>query len=151
MKSIKVSLSLLFCLIASATFAQNNEKTPLTLFSSFPATIEISANILENTINANPGNDITLGLSKEFQFSGKVLSNEKVYSNLQTIKIRSAAFNNSIFQLSKIQNDDKSYSYVGRIIHPGATDGYRINKDEKGNYSLEKFEMNSILQDCSHN
>jgi hypothetical protein len=72
------------------------------------------------------------------------------YQNLQSVLIRSEQFENALLQVSKITNNDKSISYVGRIINQNALDGYEIKKDLANNYRLQKFETKSILQDCSH-
>ncbi|MEO7522865.1 MAG: hypothetical protein ABIT58_02160 [Ferruginibacter sp.] len=63
--------------------------------------------------------------------------------------IKSPVFGNAVFQLSRITNNDKSFSYSGRIINSEAADGYEIKKDNNDNYRFIKFETKKILQDCS--
>jgi hypothetical protein len=63
------------------------------------------------------------------------------------LMIRSSENSHSIFQLSKITNNDKSISYTGRIINSDAADGYVI-KNNDGIYSLQKFETDKILEPC---
>jgi hypothetical protein len=33
----------------------------------------------------------------------------------------------------------------------GGSEGFRITRDEKDNYSLEKFETSRLVQDCTFN
>ena len=88
---------------------------------------------------AIPGETISLSFSEEFAYTGTVLSNEIKYNNLQSVIIKSAAYQNSLLQLSKITNTDNSFSYVGRIINPEAADGFELKK-ENNSYRLQKIE-----------
>lgn len=150
MKTFKTLFSLLLCLTTATVFAQKSDKAPK-LFTKFPETIQLSKNILQNTLNVNEGEEVIVSFSNDFRFKGVVISNQKKYDNLQSVMIKSTEYGNAIFQLSKITNPDKSISYAGRIINPEAFDGYEIKKDEKNNYSFQKFETKRILQDCSFN
>jgi hypothetical protein len=151
MKTLKTLFSLLLCLTTAATFAQKSDQARPKLFAGFPENIQLSKTILQKTLNANEGEEVIVAFSNEFHFKGTVLSNLKKYDNLQSVMIKSPAFGNAIFQLSRIINKDKTVSYSGRIINPGIADGYEINKDKDDNYSFVKFETKNILQDCSFN
>ncbi len=148
MKTLKTLLFLLLCLTTTAGFSQTKaEKAKL--FAGYPETIRLSKNILQNTLNANEGEEVIVAFSNDFHFKGTVISNIKKYDNLQSVMIRSTVFGNAVFQLSRTINEDKSISYTGRIINPDAADGYQIKKDKDDNYSFIKFETKKILQDCS--
>jgi hypothetical protein len=149
MKTLKTLFCLLLCLTSAAAFAQKSDQAKPTLFTAYPETIQLSKNILHNTMNSSEGEQVIVAFTNEFRFKGTVISNRKKYDNLQSVMIKSAAFGNSIFQLSRITNPDKSFSYTGRIINPDALDGYEIKKDVNNNYSFTKFETKKILQDCS--
>ncbi|MEO8770766.1 MAG: hypothetical protein ABI402_11790 [Ferruginibacter sp.] len=151
MKTLKTLFSLLLCLTTAATFAQKSEQARPKVFAGFPEKIQLSKNILQSTINVNEGEEVIVAFSNDFHFKGTVISNLKKYDNLQSVMIKSPAFGNSIFQLSRITNKDNSISYSGRIINPGIADGYEIKKDKDDNYSIVKFETKNILQDCSFN
>ncbi len=148
MKTLKTLLFLLLCLTTVAGYSQI-KADKAKLFARYPETIGLSKNILQNTLNANEGEEVVISFSTDFHFKGIVMSNIKKYDNLQSVMIKSAAFGNAIFQLSKITNQDKSITYAGRIINADAADGYQIKKDKDDNYSFVKFETNKILQDCS--
>jgi hypothetical protein len=57
-------------------------------------------------------------------------------------------FENTLLQISRISEEASEARYVGRIINPDAVDGYELKKDNQNNYSIEKFEISSLLQDC---
>jgi hypothetical protein len=146
----KPLLMLLLCLTTAAGFSQTTTATKTRLFARFPEKINVDQNIFNNVFTANEGSSISLPLSEGFVFNGIVLSNEKKYNNLQSVIIRSADLNNSLFSISRITNADNSISIVGRILNNNALDGYEIKKAAE-NYSLQKFETARILQDCSYN
>lgn len=149
MKTFKALFSLLLCLTTAAAFSQKTEPLRSKLFTAYPETIQLSKNILQNTMNSSEGELVVISFSNEFRFKGTVISNQKKYNNLQSVMIKSPAFGNAIFQLSKMTNDDLSFSYTGRIINAEAADGYEIKKDKDDNYRFIKFETKKILQDCS--
>lgn len=150
MKTYKTLLSLLLCLTTAAAFSQKLDQSRPKLFAGYPETIQLSKNILQNTLNAAEGEEVIVAFTSDFRFKGMVISNQKKYDNLQSVIIKSPAFGNAVFQLSRIVNEDKTISYAGRIINPNAFDGYEIKKDQNNNYSFIKFETAKILQDCSY-
>jgi len=151
MKYPKRNLVLLLCLIISAVVhAQNASGTKPSLFNNFPGKIICSEQELSRVFNSTADQDISLSFSDNFIFSGKVTSNVVKYTNLQTAIIKSPAFGDAIFVLSKISNADRSTSYVGRIINKNYFDGYELKKDASNNYQLIKIETDRVIPDCSH-
>lgn len=149
MKNLTTAVILLLITSCNFAFAQKSETSAKEIFSKFPVKINITQNLLNTTMNAKSGESVAVSFNSDFVFNGVVLSNEKVFYNLQTVIIKSPTFDNSLFQLSKITNADQTESFVGRIINFEATDAYLIAKDDTNNYQLEKIELKSILQDCS--
>ena len=149
MKNLTTAVILLLITSCNFAFAQKSENSAKEIFSKFPVKINITQNLLNTTMNAKSGESVAVSFNPDFIFNGVVLSNEKVLYNLQTVIIKSPAFDNALFQLSKITNPDQTESYVGRIINVEASDAYLIAKDDTNNYQLEKIELKSILQDCS--
>ena len=145
---INLTLLMLF-LTAGSVFSQKTSTGKQQFFADYPASIEVSSNILQNAFSAVPGSTVSIPFSNQFISSGTVLSNEVKYANLQSVIIKSAAFGNALFQISKIINDDKSITYTGRIVHHDALDGYELKKDNNNHYRIQKFETNKVLQDCS--
>ncbi len=144
MKTPKKIMLIVLCSIFTATsFAQTKQK----LYAEYPETISLSKTIITDAFSYNTGTAVSISLSSNFKFAGTVISNQQKYENLQTIMIRSTENNESIFEISKITNKDKSISYAGLIINNDAADGYII-KNNNGIYSLQKFESGKILEPC---
>jgi hypothetical protein len=151
MKTItKAALVLLLTAVISPAFAQKKKTTKKPLFAEFPGAVDISKSMLKHMMVSKPGETVTVPFNNKFVFEGKVVSNENKYDNLQSMIIRSNNMGNTLFQLSKIINKDKSISYVGRIMNPDALEVYEIKNDVAGNYRLQRIDLDNILQDCSY-
>jgi len=149
MKTFTKTVILLLTTISTmSVFAQNN-KSDKSIFSEFPGQVTISKNLLVSTLEAKSGQIVAIPFNDKFIFSGKVMSNEFKYNNLQSMIVKSDAFPNTLFQLSKITENNNS-KFVGRIISPDAVEAFVIKNDIADNYSLNKIEFKSILQDCSY-
>lgn len=145
----KTMSMLLVCLCAFATsFAQSTSAAKPKLFESLPASITISENLLQSFFSLSPNQETTLDFGQQFTFPCRVLSKQAKYSNLQTVIVKSPSFGNSIFQVSRIINEDNSISFSGRIMNEKAFDGYAIKRTDNGTYILEKFETDKILDPC---
>ncbi len=137
-------LLLILCSFAAVATAQ--QKTPA--FSNYSSSITVSESVLSNAVKIAKGQQAQVNFG-ELNFSGLVLSNTQVFENLQTIIIKSPAFNDALLQISKQILEDKTIAYVGRIFSEGSSDGYQIKRASNGAYSLEKFEAAVIKQDCA--
>lgn len=150
LSSKKTMCMLLVCLCTYATsFAQQTPAAKPKVFETLPSSISVSESLLESFFTLNKNQETTLTLGDKFSFPGKVLSNEAKYSNLQTVIVKSSAFNNAILQVSRIINEDKSITYTGRILNTKAFDGFEIKKTATGLYEFRKFETDQVTNDCS--
>lgn len=145
-KTMLLSLVCL-CTYAGAAAQQSPEVKPK-LFSSYPSTLNISESCLQNIFNLATGESAIIDFGNSLLFPCKVLRNEIKYSNMQTVIIRSTAFDNAMFQITKITNTDQSISYKGRIINERAADGFEIKKSAGGSYQLQKFDTDKVLEGC---
>jgi len=148
-------IGLLFTLITVTTNAQtvttalSNPGSKPKLFASAPEKIICPEQELSKAFTTNINQNINLSFSDNFLFNGTVVGNVAKYSNLQSVMIKSPQFDNVIFSISKITNEDKSITYVGHIINKKYADGYELKKDASNNYQLIKFETNKIMPECS--
>jgi len=142
------ALSFLLSFIVLTGFSQSNNLKPKQ-FSSFPDRINCSEQELARVFSASAGQVISLSFSDNFTFTGSVKSNIAKYANLQSAVIVSPDYSNTIFNVSRITNDDGTYSYVGRIINKNYFDGFELKKNTTGNYQLKKIETDRVIQDCS--
>lgn len=138
---------LLFVLINSTAYAQTGNKPRQ--FSAYPAIIHCTETELNGVFAKAPGQNISLSFSDNFHFNGTLINNVVKYNNLQSAVIRSPYFNNSIFSISRIINNDNSVSFTGRIINRDFFDGYELRATAPGNYELVKIETDRVIPDCS--
>ncbi len=148
---VTLTMALLFALSSATAVAQNASAAKPKMFSSFPQKIICTEAELSKAFTAAANQNVNLSFSDNFLFDGKVTSNVVKYSNLQSVIIKSAAFGDAIFSLSKITNADKSITYIGRIINKKYFDGYELKKDANNIYQFIKIETDTVIQDCSHN
>jgi hypothetical protein len=142
-----IAIMLLYSFIATPGYSQTVSKPKQ--FSNFPDIVNCSEAALSSIFNSTPGQSISLSFSDNFSFSGDVVNNVVKYSNLQSAVIKSPAFHNSIFSISRITHKDNTFSYIGRIINKNYFDGYELKKNAAGNYQLVKIETDRVIQDCS--
>ncbi len=148
---INTCLVLILSLVVTTSFAQKKKTAQKTIFTEFPGNIEISKNTLKNTLVAKPGQNVVVPFNEKFNFSGKVVSNEMKYADLQSMIIRSDKYPNTLFQLSRITDrKDGKFTYVGRIINNEALEVYEIKNYMADNYSLKRVDLDQIVQDCSY-
>lgn len=145
-----VAMMLLLCTSMAVTgYSQTGNNSKPKQFNNFPDVINCSETELCRIFNSAPGQAISLSFSNNFLFAGNVINNVVKYNNLQTAVIKSPAFNNSIFSVSKIINKDNTVTYLGRIINKEYFDGYELKRDATGNYQFIKIETDRVIQDCS--
>ena len=144
------AMMLLLCTCITVTgFSQTGNNSKPKQFNNFPDVINCSEAELNSIFSSTPGQSISVSFSDNFLFAGNVVNNIVKYSNLQTAVIKSPAFNNSIFGVSKIINKYNTVTYLGRIINKEYFDGYELKRDAAGNYQLIKMETDRVIQDCS--
>ncbi|MEO5650689.1 MAG: hypothetical protein ABIR03_12300 [Ginsengibacter sp.] len=82
-----------------------------------------------------------------FSFSGTITSSIKRYDNLHSVIIKSPSLNNTLLSISKRINDDKTITYVARIINEGYADGYELVKSNDGSYAFNKIKTEMLIED----
>ncbi|HMU47209.1 MAG TPA: hypothetical protein PKC72_12635 [Chitinophagaceae bacterium] len=144
------------CLASAQSFAQN-DKIPINepdynkprLFDNLPARIAITPAELENVVNTQVGKPATIKFASEssLQFDGQVVSvSDNNDSKFQSVVVRSANFPGANLTVSKILNDDGSYSYTGRIISFQHGDLFELKK-ENGGYVLVKRNFYDLVNE----
>lgn len=142
----KVFISFLFFFITYEGIAQTRDLRPK-LFNSMENKVSYPRAELERIFTRSKGNKYEIALPGNFKFSGIIVSTVQRYDNLKSFLIRSDVLNGAIFAVSKRTNEDNSISYTGRIINEKYSDGYELKVDEKGNYFLNKINMDELLPD----
>jgi hypothetical protein len=142
------TMLLLFTIITATGFSQQAATTKPKLFAAFPEVIDCSQPELARIFTLAQGQQATVAIAGNFAFSGTVTGNVMKLSNLQTVVIKSPAFSNAIFHVSKRTNADNSVIYVGRIINEAFADGYELKRTATGSYQLQKIETERVMPDC---
>lgn len=135
------------CTYAGATAQQTAEVKPR-VFASYPSTLSISETTLQKIFTLISNQEAVIDFGNNLVLPVKIIRNETRNANLQTVIIRSSAFNNAMMQVSKIINEDQTITYAGRIINEKTADGFEIKKTRSGLYQLQKFETDKILEGC---
>jgi len=143
------ALLLMLTLSATTAFSQNPTGKP-SQFNNLPRQVNCSETEFERALSAPKGQTVSLAFSDNFVFTGEVISNIVKYGILQTILVKSPAYNNSLFSISRIINGDRSIKYVGRIINKKYADGFELKQDASGAYQLVKVQTDKVMPDCSH-
>lgn len=150
MKSVrKTTLTLVVCLFACCSaFSQQTGSNKPALFTNFPSNLAISELSLQNILSLQRDNSTTLQFGNGFNFPCKVISNEMTPGHVKTVIVRSASFDNALFQLSLFTDENGATNYTGRIMNVRAADGYVLQKTSSGTYELKKFETDNVLETC---
>jgi hypothetical protein len=147
MKKIYTLSVLSFILISTLPVkAQVTTSSRPSAYARYADKLPTKPNELEKAFSSPAGTKITFNFSN-FTYSGIITSTVKRNCTLSTVVIKSTTLENSIFSISKKLNDDKTVTYIGRIINQNYADGYEIIKDDKGNYALNKTKTDVLIQD----
>lgn len=147
MKPLHRGLALLILLtISNSIFAQTDNLKRAPLFRNIGDRVPASLTELEKAFVAKPGTEVSFKFHN-LALSGTVISSVKKYENLYSVIIESKSLNNTLLSLSKRINDDKSITYVGRILNQKASDGYELVKNTDGTYTFHKILTEELIQD----
>jgi uncharacterized protein (DUF1800 family) len=137
------------CLIMMITFksqAQILTSNRQNYFDKYSAKLATPETELSKAFTVPLGGKIKLDFGN-FTFNGIVTSSIKRYDNLYTVIIKSPAMNNTLLAISKRINDDKTVTYVGRIINDNYADGYELKRENNGSYAMQKIKTDALVED----
>lgn len=150
MKNLTTTLCMvLLTLFAVTAKAQINQAAKPSLFSKIPTAVSLSETQLSNFFTTAKGENILAPSPGGLMLSGPVVSRVAKYSNLETVVIKLAAYNNSLFSLSKQTDAANNITYVGKIINPLYADGFELKSNADGSYELVKIDIEKILVTCN--
>jgi hypothetical protein len=143
MKRLPLQGTLLLILLGFTATCQVNiplnqhpiEKTPL--FNQLPEKLVCPAAVLENIFSQKPDSRLNAKLSSQFSIEGIVVEKTLVTAQQLSINIRCTNFQNALFNISRITQQDGSFRYIGRIVSPAHGDVLLL-QEEKGEYSFIK-------------
>ncbi len=139
----------LFTLLVSFNNANSQivtERRP-PLFAAFAKTINFPTKELEKIFTTPEGRTIKFSLGENVGLTGIITSSIQRYNNLQNVIIKLNNLDNTVFGISKRINDDKSVTYIGRIINTKYSDAFELKSDANGNYFINKKNTADLIED----
>jgi len=127
-----------------SAFSQQPPVRKSSHFKSAPERITASPTELEKAFTTKEGSEVTFRF-RELQLKGTVLSSVKRYENLYSVIIKSQ--DSTLYSFSKRINNDKSVTYIGRILNDNSSDGYELKKGSDGTYTFHKIQTEDLIQD----
>lgn len=115
-------------------------------FDKYAAKLQTPESELSKAFSVPEGGKIKLNFG-DFTFNGIVTSSIKRYDNLYTVIVKSPGLDNTLFSISKRINDDKSITYVGRIINNNSADGFQLKREDNGSYAMQKINTDALIED----
>jgi hypothetical protein len=117
------------------------------LFAAFAKSINFPKTELEKIFATAEGSTIKLSLGGNVGLTGVITSSIQRYHNLKSVIVKLNNLDNTVFGISKRTNDDKSITYVGRIINTKYSDAFELKTDANGNYLLNKQKTSDLIED----
>jgi hypothetical protein len=114
-------------------------------FSKYAEKLPTATSELEKAFTTPEGSKVKINFA-DFSFEGIVTSSIKRYDNLYSVVVKAPGLNNTLLAISKRINDDKTVSYVGRIINQKYADGFEL-RENNGTYSMNKIRTDALIED----
>lgn len=147
MKTLQIGITLCFLFISAMTAkAQIPTMQRQPLFKNAAEKLPAAITELDKAFTAKEGTEVAFKFHN-FSFSGTVQSSIKRYENLYSVIIKSTSPDNTLLSISKRINEDKSVTYIGRIINEKSVDGYELIKNTDGTYAFHKIKTEDLIQD----
>jgi hypothetical protein len=115
------------------------------LFSEYADSIDISEEDLINLITLKPKAITEFEIADDFHVKAVVLSSLQKYENMKSMIMHCQNFEDAIFSLSRITDEDNNDTFKGRILHSEYDDGYELRINENGLYYLRKIRVNNSI------
>jgi hypothetical protein len=138
----------IICLSLFFICQQSNAQTPPvrepdmnrpSLFQNLPDKISCRINDLSSLLELEIGKPVSFSFANNLNFQGVVSSVASKFDNtLQSVVIRSTNFPGAALSFSKITKEDRTISYVGRIISFQHGDAYEISLENGQYYFIKK-------------
>lgn len=142
MKSLKTTILVSLILMLGTGFKAEAQR----LFDAVPEEVVFKTNVIEGLFGQNAGSAVDIRFNQNFRLTGIVKSNQKVYSNLQTVVVSISNYSNAKFFVSRTVDESNTVKYVGRLIGRGAQDGFELRADLAGNNnSLKKINIKEMI------
>jgi hypothetical protein len=151
MKNLKtafLAMALCFGLLSARAqnypFTEQDYNKP-TLFADLPAKLSLNLLQVENLLNTTVGSNVQFEIAPGFTISGFIVSGTKTNS-VRSVVIRSTNRQGAVCTLTRVQRDDGSSYYLGRIISLKNSDAFEIITEGNG-YALQKRHIYELMSE----
>jgi hypothetical protein len=134
---------ILFSYTSNAQILTSNRQNH---FDKYAAKLATPESELGKAFSVPEGGKVKLNFG-DFAFNGIVISSIKRYYNLYTVIVKSPDLNNTLLAISKKINDDKTITYVGRIVNDKYADSYELKRGNNGSYAMHKIKTDALVED----
>lgn len=129
-----------------ATRAQVLTSNRQNYFNKYSEKLPTAITELDKAFSTPEGAKVKINFA-DFSFNGIVTSSIKRYDNLYSVIVKAPDLDNTLLSVSKRINDDKSVSYIGRIINNKYADGFELIKGSDGTYAMNKVRTDALIED----
>lgn len=117
------------------------------MFKNLPDRLQFKVQEFDGLFTTELGKAVNLPISKNFSFSGTVVSkSDDVDPKIKSIVIRSSENNGATLTISRVINVDNTISYKGRIMSFKHGDAYELTY-ENGTYYLSKKASHNLYNE----
>jgi hypothetical protein len=105
------------------------------LFSQLPAKISCSASSLQNMFKVAVNSPVSIAVNPDMKVEGLVIAKATISPEQLSINIRCSNFQDALLNISRIKENDGSFSFIGRMVSPRHGDVLLLWQ-EKGQYAF---------------
>ncbi len=146
-----VLITLFFCVALTICcckiYGQSLSSKPK-LFAAVNTPIPFSTPILDTIFHYTKGQSVSYPLLHQYTFTGIITGHIKVYEKLEIVLMRSIAIDSSVLRITRLTNEDGSFSYRGTLLNPAYSDCLELLKNTAGSYEFVKKETDKVIQTC---
>jgi hypothetical protein len=148
-KSVLLALLMVFTsysLSAQQDYLKEPDRNRPSLFSNVPETVPVAVATLELLLASTPGIPVDLSLGGVLRYSGTIESSTVDNDRkLLTVIVTSPSMPGSFLTLSKVITDEKTVSYIARIMSFQHGDCMVLKKNTDNTYSFIKKKFYEIV------
>lgn len=131
---------------AQQDFLKEPDRNRPNLFSLVPETVSIPVALLDHVSTLTTGSFVDISLGETFHYKGTVASSTvQNEGKLQTVIVTSSTLPGSFLTLSRVVHDDKTISYIARILSFQHADCMVLKENADHTYSFIKKKFYDIV------
>ena len=125
-------------------FTEQDYNKP-TLFADLPSKLSLNLPQVETLLNISVGTAVQFEIAPGFILTGSIVSGTKT-PTVRSVVIRLTNRSGAVCTLTRVQRDNGSITYLGRIISLKNSDAFEIVTEGSG-YALEKRHIYELMSE----